>query len=602
MTHYQTTRAILPCVLLASTVGCNRGPAPEAGKTATPAATVAAGPKVRPAPDGGTYPAPRFPSYLKAPSSIDELMPQVRVLVRNKSGFLGKGLGIMEPGQTALLVPTADAEDMVVEAIKRALEERKVKVDIKRDYELVGVTREQAVEYTKARRSYTAEQGYMESAGWIEGQFPEPDKTKAWLKQQRPDLHEALFPKGREMTPALLDTYEKMKRDSVGLGIQKYLKAHPEIRGAYWAKAGGTGLRRAMHPMEDKYLGTFIYDNRWTVMSEMASYPGDVWQLAEEQQMEPLAYVDRIEADDPEGTNVWSDLTDDMAQRWAQGSYQRGHLYMFPNQATGRFGYSFVNYPAFQAKWIAREPMSLLNGTIAGTVGHGGFYPRWEITFQDGHIGDVKGGGYYGETLKTFLKYPNIDTLVYPFHTHKGFWYLYEIAFGTHPKAFRDPTELMNGNALPERARSGVIHWGLGHRLWHDPDAPIESPTWLSFTAKYNLPRDHSFHTHTYFTTYRIHLRNTDKWVKLLDKGRLTSLDDAEVRALASRYGDADQLLTEDWIPEIPGINAPGDYGTYAANPWPTVWGVLTKAQAGTYEHYYPPLGTAPAPAPKRAN
>ena len=39
----------------------------------------------------------------------------------------------------------------------------------------------------------------------------------------------------------------------------------------------------------------------------------------------------------------------------------------------------------------------------------------------------------------------------------------------------------------------------------------------------------------------------------------MKSLDDPEVRALASRYGDPDYLLAEDWIPEVPGINAPGD-------------------------------------------
>ena len=31
----------------------------------------------------------------------------------------------------------------------------------------------------------------------------------------------------------------------------------------------------------------------------------------------------------------------------------------------------------------------------------------------------------------------------------------------------------MNGSAGPERQRSGVIHWGLGLRLWHDPDGPV---------------------------------------------------------------------------------------------------------------------------------
>jgi hypothetical protein len=94
-----------------------------------------------------------------------------------------------------------------------------------------------------------------------------------------------------------------------------------------------------------------------------------------------------------------------------------------------------------------------------------------------------------------------------------------------------------------------------------------------------------------------VHLRNADRWVTLLDKGRLTSLDNAEVRALASRYGNPDDLLTEDWRPEMPGINAPGQYATdYAPNPWRTVKGVIDKVIAGHYEHFFPLTGPrAPA-------
>jgi hypothetical protein len=291
--------------------------------------------------------------------------------------------------------------------------------------------------------------------------------------------------------------------------------------------------------------------------------------------------------------NLWSDLTEDMAERWAQGSYQRGHLYMFPNQATGRFGYSFVDYPAFNKRWLAREPIARINGVLAGTQGHGGFFPRWEVHFKDGFIADVKGGGAQGAALKHYLQYPGLNELTYPYHKTPGYWYLYEIAFGSHPKGFRHPGPLRSsGSTSPERARSAVIHWGLGIRLWHDPDAPTESKSWADFTEKHNVPRDHGWHTHTYFTTYKVRLRNADKWVNLLDKGRMVSLDNPEVRALASRYGDPDYLLAEDWIPEVPGINTPGDYmRDYAPNPGKHALGVMDKAMKGTYEHYFPPAG-----------
>ena len=177
-----------------------------------------------------------------------------------------------------------------------------------------------------------------------------------------------------------------------------------------------------------------------------------------------------------------------MAQRWAAGAYQRGHLYMFPNQATGRFGYSFVNYPAFQQKWLPREPIARIEGVLAGTQGHGGFFPRWEVYFKNGFISDVKGGGAQGEALKEFLQYPGLNELTFPYHNQPGYWYLYEIAFGSHPKSFRHPGVMADDRQhSPERVRSGVIHWGLGIRLWHDPDAPTESKKWREFTEEHNV-------------------------------------------------------------------------------------------------------------------
>jgi hypothetical protein len=253
-----------------------------------------------------------------------------------------------------------------------------------------------------------------------------------------------------------------------------------------------------------------------------------------------------------------------------------------------------VSYPAFQAKWLPREPIARIEGVLAGTQGHGGFFPRWEIYFKDGFISDVKGGGAQGAALKEFLQYPGLNDVVFPYHNQKGFWYLYEIAFGSHPKSFRHPGVMAEtGNTSPERVRSGVIHWGLGIRLWHDPDAPTESKKWREFTEEHNFPFDHGWHTQTYFTTYKVRLRNANKWVNILDKGHMTSLDNPEVRALASRYGDPNYLLTEDWVPEVPGINAPGDYmKDYAPAPGDYAFKVMEKANAGTYEHYFPGAGT----------
>ena len=57
---------------------------------------------------------------------------------------------------------------------------------------------------------------------------------------------------------------------------------------------------------------------------------------------------------------------------------------------------------------------------------------------------------------------------------------------------------------------------------------------------------------------------------------------------MASRYGDPSDVLGEDWVPHIPGINAPGKYEEYAKDPWRTFSDVMKKVEAGTYEYFYP--------------
>ena len=581
-------------------VGCNRSEQGPAG--ATPADQARGGPPSGSTPTGD-YPEPRFPSYLKPPSSMEEVMPYVRPLAKARHGLQGAGLGIIEKGESVLFVVSVDAEEMIVNAVVKAMEERGVTPVVKRDYELVGIPREEAVEYRKARRSYTSEAGYMEAANWVDANFPDPAAAKDWLKQRRPDLHAKLFPASREMTPRQKEIYEKMRGESVGAAIREFLEKNSKLRGAYWGKGGSTSLRRYMRPAEAKFLGLFLIDNRWDVMGLMGTYPGDVWQLAEDQSMEPLVHTDRLEITDPEGTNIWADISPEMAHNWSRGVYQRGHLYMFPNQATGRFGYSVIDYPAFQGEWLPREPMALANGTIAGTTNHTGYYPKWEVTLKDGYVRDVKGGGLFGDALKEFLQYPNSNDKVMPFHDpkHPGYWWLYEIALGTHPKGFRNPSGLENGTATPERNRAGVFHWGLGVTLHHDPGSPVKSQKLTDFTAQYNLPRDHGWHTHTYFTTYKVRLRNAGQWVSITEKGRLKSLDNPEVRALASRYGNPDEVLQEDWRPGMPGINMPGNYSDYAADPWKYIWGDIEQVMAGTYKYFYPQRGsgtTAPKPTP----
>jgi hypothetical protein len=211
------------------------------------------------------------------------------------------------------------------------------------------------------------------------------------------------------------------------------------------------------------------------------------------------------------------------------------------------------------------------------------------VHVKDGYVNEVKGGGAYGELWREFLKYPKINELTYPFHDQPGYWWIYEAGMGTNPKFFRRPDENMEGINSSERNNAGVIHWGFGLRLDHGPDKATESKEWMDFAKQNGLPNDHWWHIHNTLPTYRVRVRGTkNSWLTLIDKGEVNALKSPEIRALASRYGNPDEVLSDDWSPYIPGINAPGRFQDYAKDPWKTLTEVMKKIEAGTFEYFYP--------------
>ena len=372
--------------------------------------------------------------------------------------------------------------------------------------------------------------------------------------------------------------------------LAKYLDMHPEVKGVFWRRGGRPNTRKAMKHQGEKLLGNFIFDNHWELMNKAATFPGDVWKLTEERVIESFAWVDQVHVTDPEGTNFTFSLTEKEAEVWAEGAYQQGHLYLYPTQATRGFPYSKVDYPALTKHWLA-PVLIKVNGVFAGTNNHYGAYPRIEVTVKDGIVKDVKGGGVYGDLWREFIKYPQINEAQYPFMPEKGYWWLHEAGLGTKPKFFKRPDENMAGNNISERNNAGVIHWGFGLNLLHGPKEALLPKEWIDFTKTANLPDDHGWHIHNLLPTYRVKVRGTkNSWITLIDKGELTAFRSPEVRALASRYGDPRDVLSDDWAPHLPGINAPGKYEEYAKDPWKTISGVIRRIQAGNYEGFYPPV------------
>src|SRR6266540_3530894 len=390
-----------------------------------------------------TYPAPRFPSYVRPPKSIDDVMPFARAAVRQTGGRTP--LGLVEKGQTVAIFTEPTAEEMILQAIKRAYEERGVKVQIVPEYQLLGVSKEEAMKAVKANRWFTSEQGYMEARSWILQRFGDAEVPKKWLKERRPDLYKAVFQREDDSAQELIDLGRRFGGKSVADAIVKYLDQHKEVNAVFWRRGGRTVTRKSIEPHGSKFYGNFIFDNRYELMNKAATFPGDIWRLAEERVIEPLSWTDRVEVNDPEGTNFSFELDEKQAQSWAEGAYQQGHLFMFPHQATGRFPYSSVEYPAFTKKYNPRYLVKV-NGVFAGTSNHTGAYPRIEVHVKDGYVREVKGGGTYGELWREFLKYPKINELTYPFHDQPGYcgftkpaWEPIRSSSGVRMKIWKEP-------------------------------------------------------------------------------------------------------------------------------------------------------------------
>jgi len=536
-------------------------------------------------------PPPAFPSYLKKPDSIEALMPQARAAVRQTGGR--SALGLIEPGKTALIVvgELRDSRpDMLVqEAIKRAMEERGVKCIILTVWELLGLTEAEYNEVRRGFRTYTIGDGQreLETFFTVTGLMLNPQKGRDWVRQQDPDLYAVTWPQAKLDNPRFAEI-ARNHLELVPKALVAWLDKNPGVDWIMWRSGGRGNTRKLLEHHGPKFLANYTYLNLYDLMSQVPSFPSDVWRLVETKTMESLGFVDRVEVTDPEGSAFGYDVDEAGAKSWAAGVYQQGHLYMFPAQASGRYPYSVIDYPAMGGSYI--PPLQPeVTGVIASTLSHAASHPRMEIKVTKGVISEIKGGGLYGEGMRLLQDYPGTKELTYPFLKKPGYWWLYEAGMGTNPKYFKHPGEVSEGNNLSERNVAGTIHWAFGTEVAMGPDKVNE---WAAetedFARKNQLPRGHSMHNHNLMATFQVRIRDLDQWVTIIEHGGLAALDDVYVRALASRYGNPSTILRRDYIPALPGINAPGSYDDYARNPgayW-TKWSA--SIEAGTYEYFKP--------------
>lgn len=269
------------------------------------------------------------------------------------------------------------------------------------------------------------------------------------------------------------------------------------------------------------------------LVSSANEFPVPVWDMINDKTAEVVTKAKRVRITDPEGTEIEYTNYDDEDKYFARNI--PGHVMGHPTYLT---------------------PEIDTTGVVAGTLNHAGAFPRIEVELEDAKVVDVRGGGRYGQLWRETLE--AAEHIQYPGLPEPGLFWLWEVAIGTHPKVSRPPVDDINKIQFPEmdRRRSGIIHCGFGIQY------PIEP-----YAARLeNVPWGH-VHVHLNFATFEATMPD-DTTFTLIDDGHLTILDDPEVRKEAAKYGDPDELLSEEWIPAVPGITTEGDYNEeYAQNP-----------------------------------
>ncbi|MHB8566216.1 MAG: hypothetical protein ACYC7D_03625 [Nitrososphaerales archaeon] len=224
---------------------------------------------------------------------------------------------------------------------------------------------------------------------------------------------------------------------------------------------------------------------------------------------------------------------------------------------------------------IGRGAVPDCTGVVAGTLNHMGAFPHIKAHVKNDLAWKIEGGGLYGDIWREKMEELNklqIPPLP-PVFTKKflrreaeekfklpgpGFFWFWEMGIGSTLGMFRlkREMEMRNyANFLHDRSRAGYVHNGFG--------APASA---IIDCSKANMPWTH-VHIHCQFATLEGKTKDGFQ-VKVIDKGHLTALDDPEIRKLASSYGNPEALLSESWVPAVPGINTKGEYfKDYADDP-----------------------------------
>ena len=244
-------------------------------------------------------------------------------------------------------------------------------------------------------------------------------------------------------------------------------------------------------------------------------YPGEIIGALVANIWETLRTGRNYHLTDPNGT----DLT------WTvdQQTWER-YLELFgtrPNNHGPRLHLSKA--PDMQGKLVSRR---LHSGTIA----------EIELTIEGGRVVAIKGGGRIGEYMRTaFEEFADVH---YPLFPGPGVNWVEYAVWGWIPRlAPAANAESMTWTArfAAEKFenRAGVVHVAIGTGA---------GALTTGFADMHGYPIHHKD-----FNLFRATLTVDGR--KVVDGGRLLALDSPEVRRIAAKYGEPDELLKVPWTP-----------------------------------------------------
>jgi hypothetical protein len=278
---------------------------------------------------------------------------------------------------------------------------------------------------------------------------------------------------------------------------------------------------------------------------------------------------------DPEGTDL---RYTSRAEYWDEERkyFNAEHIARFYPQNTA-YGRTYLPGHIWgKPNFLLPEGLEDGHGVVAGTMNHIGPFPWMKLTIENSSVTDIEGGGLFGEKLRRIAE--ETADIQYPGMPGKGLLKWWEASIGTNPKIHRPRKDYLLGwnCALYERMRSGIVHIGYGSVISSAP----ETEATLA-----GLPNIGHWHVHLNYPTVTLEGAYGAQ-EKLIEDGRLKALDDPGIRRLAEKYGDPDQLLAEDWIPAVPGINIDGDYWRDYAHD-PAAWTRAELEVCRRWHHLY---------------